>query len=178
MNLQQGWVYTAPLPPGCKGDSTLHCGIDYIEGTIDNSPTWQHFPVVAAADGEACGNCVDGPGNKVYIKHTVNGKAWYTYYGHLDWIAPWIPIGSRTNTVHVTRGSQIGTAGDRGTNSGWVHLHFGFTDGTACGKAFCWSDPYDLRAKRDSILIQMAQMVYNRAPTTIGLTTPLFMSLT
>ena len=66
MNVQQGWYYTG---------SSLHSGIDYIEGTIDNSSTWQHFPIVAAADGEACaddedgGSCVTGPGKKVLIRH-------------------------------------------------------------------------------------------------------------
>lgn len=102
MGLQQGWIYTAPLPPGCNHDPTLHCGIDYIERTIDNSSTWQHFPVVAAYDGEACGDnesggaCVTGLGKKVLIRHTLpNGTIVYSYYGHLNWIAPWIPIGNR-----------------------------------------------------------------------------------
>ena len=33
MNVQQGWWYTAPLPPGCRGSSELHCGIDYVAGS-------------------------------------------------------------------------------------------------------------------------------------------------
>jgi murein DD-endopeptidase MepM/ murein hydrolase activator NlpD len=142
MKVQQGWWYTVPLPPGCRGNSSLHCGIDYIDGTIDGSD-WRHFAVLAAADGEACANCKTGPGNKVVIRHDLgNGVILYTYYGHLDWINPAIPSGDPNKTVHVTRGEEIGTAGNTGTTS--VHLHFGLTP-----PDFSWVDPYDLYATRD-----------------------------
>ena len=157
MNIQQGWYYSSPSPyPACpirSNDLRLHCGIDYIDGTIDKSSTWQHFAVVAAADGEACaevasnprGNCVWGEGNRVLIKHDLgNGVILYTYYGHLNWIAPWIPIGNRNNTVHVTQGSQIGTSGDTGTTPGWVHLHFALTP-----PDFTWLDVYGLYTTRE-----------------------------
>jgi len=45
MKVQQGWFYTG---------GGNHNGIDYVQGTIDKSSTWQNFPVVAAAAGKAC----------------------------------------------------------------------------------------------------------------------------
>jgi hypothetical protein len=150
MNIQQGWYYT---------DGTLHQGIDYIEGvTGSNANTWQHFPIVAAADGEACwdgpaedGGCVadyTGGGYRILIKHTINGQIFYTYYGHVNWIAPWIPFGDRNKTMYVAAGSQIGTSGSTGVldrnkvlQPTWVHLHFGVTP-----PSFTWLDPYDLNS--------------------------------
>jgi murein DD-endopeptidase MepM/ murein hydrolase activator NlpD len=143
MALQQGWLYT---------NGKLHRGIDFIQGSLDNSKTWQRFPVVAAFDGQACadtqtssGGCVSGKGNRVLIRHDLGGGVvLYTYYGHLSWIGPWIPVGNRSNTVRVIQGSQIGVAGDTGTTKGWTHLHFGLAP-----PSFVWTDSYDLRAKRD-----------------------------
>jgi hypothetical protein len=75
--------------------------------------------------------------NKVWIRHTVNGVIYYTYYGHLGSIESQIPLGNQNSTVFVRRGQVIGTAGDTGTNQGWVHLHFGLK--TA---ANAWVNPY------------------------------------
>ncbi len=147
MNIQQGWYYT---------NGNLHQGIDYIDGTIDSSSTWKNFAVLAALDGEACadtagdaGGCVKGPGNRVLIRHDLgNGVILYTYYGHLNWIPPWIPVGNRSNTVHVTRGSEIGTSGETGTAPmclhPCVHLHFSLAP-----PSFSWIDPYDLNTTRE-----------------------------
>jgi len=141
MNIQQGW--TSSWDPD-------HHGIDYIKGRLDDSDTWQSFPILAAADGEACGqldgssgDCVAGPGNRVLIKHVVDDQTFYSYYGHLSTIDDQIPLGSRSDTVHVQRGQVIGYAGDTGSTSGWVHLHFGFAS-----SSFEWVDPYDLRSTR------------------------------
>jgi murein DD-endopeptidase MepM/ murein hydrolase activator NlpD len=106
MRVIQGWIYTW---------GSTHFGIDYIRGS------GRTFAVVAAADGEACGNCVDGPGNKVWIKHTVGNTIYYTYYGHLATIESGIPLWSGA-TKKVTRGQKIGTAGNTGTSL--IHLHF------------------------------------------------------
>jgi len=138
MRIQQGWRYTWESTP-------THKGIDYIKGSLDNSATWRSFPVVAAADGEACGNCVNGPGNKVWIRHTVGGLIYYTYYGHLSSIDNQIPRGSLNDTVHVQRGQVIGYAGDTGTTQGWVHLHFQLKNADNVPV-----DPYDLRDQRSS----------------------------
>ncbi len=143
MRIQQGW--TSSWNPN-------HHGIDYIKGSLDISSSWQSFPVLAAADGEACGqldgsngDCVTGPGNRVLVKHTVDGQTFYTYYGHLSTIDEQIPLGSRNNTIYVRRGQIIGYAGDTGATSGWVHLHFGLTPPT-----FEWVDPYDLQSTREN----------------------------
>jgi murein DD-endopeptidase MepM/ murein hydrolase activator NlpD len=141
MHIQQGWRYTfaAPRPPCNPDDPYLHCGVDYIKGTVNRSPTWKAFDVLAAADGEACGNCVTGPGDRVWIKHDVGGSVFYTYYGHLSEIAPHIPLGSQGHTVLVRQGERIGIAGETGAEGVGIHLHFQLKD-SGNGSL----DPYDL----------------------------------
>ncbi len=144
MKIQQGW--TSAFEPN-------HHAIDYIKGTLDESRDWQSFPVLAAADGDAaCGalasdrssKCVKGEGNRVLITHHVNGQKYYTYYGHLKSIASKILIGNRDTPITIHRGQVIGTAGDTGTNPGWVHLHFGLTTPN-----FGWIGPYDISSTRN-----------------------------
>ena len=118
-------------------------GIDYIHGKLDDSNTWQSFDVLASAHGEACGNCSSRYGNAVWIKHE-GGNTYYTYYGHLNEIASDIPLGSKSNTVHVSRGQKIGVAGDTGTAEGLIHLHFMLKDSSDIAR-----DPYDLYTSRE-----------------------------
>jgi murein DD-endopeptidase MepM/ murein hydrolase activator NlpD len=134
MRVVQGWIYTW---------GGTHSGIDYIKGTINYPATWKTFDVVAAADGKACVNCVYGPGNKVWIEHTVGNTIYYSYYGHLAIIEPGIPTGNRAVTVTVTRGQKIGTAGNTGAS--FIHLHFGLY--TTSGVTL---DPYALYTTRPS----------------------------
>lgn len=115
MHVLSGWYYS--------GGGGFHGGIDYINGGVNNGG-WRTFPVIASADGEACGNCTSRQGNAVWIKHNVNGATYYTYYGHLASIGRNIPLGSQSRTVRVKRGDVIGMAGDTGA-SGALHLHFG-----------------------------------------------------
>jgi murein DD-endopeptidase MepM/ murein hydrolase activator NlpD len=146
MHIQRGWW----TPESLGGPFTLkHHAIDYINGTLDVTSTWQNFPVVAAADGEACGavlggnGCYDFPGeimgNRVLIKHTVNGVVYYTFYNHLKSISDVIPIGSRNRTVKVKQGQVIGIAGASGNDPSFIHVHFELQD--AKGR---WIDPYGL----------------------------------
>jgi murein DD-endopeptidase MepM/ murein hydrolase activator NlpD len=121
--------------------SPSHEGIDYVKGST--SSTRRTFLVLAAADGEACGqigdngDCVRGAGNKVLIRHPpVNGVTYYTYYGHLGSIESRIPLGNRNSTVTVRRGQVIGTVGDTGASE--VHLHFGLAT-----LSFRWLNPYN-----------------------------------
>ena len=114
MQILSGWYYNG---------GGFHGGIDFINGNYTNVSGWRTFPVFAAADGEACGNCSSRQGNAVFIKHNVDGITYYTYYGHLASISTSIPRGSQSHTVHVVRGQFLGMAGDTGA-SGLVHLHF------------------------------------------------------
>jgi murein DD-endopeptidase MepM/ murein hydrolase activator NlpD len=95
----QGWIYNWGY---------RHNGVDFIKGIPSIPSSWTTFDVLAAADGVACVNCVYGPGNKVWIKHTVGNTVFYTYYGHLSTIDPSI----LTNPAVVSRGQKIGTAGN------------------------------------------------------------------
>jgi murein DD-endopeptidase MepM/ murein hydrolase activator NlpD len=115
MSVLSGWYYSS--------SGGFHGGIDYIKGNVNNVRGWQTFAVIAAADGEACGNCTSRQGNAVWVKHNINGQTYYTYYGHLASIAPGIPIGSQSRTVYVKRGQFLGWAGDTGSK-GALHLHF------------------------------------------------------
>jgi murein DD-endopeptidase MepM/ murein hydrolase activator NlpD len=114
MEVLSGWYYNG---------GGFHGGIDFINGSYDNLSSWRTFAVIAAADGEACGNCTSRQGNAVWIKHDVDGATYYTYYGHLASISSDIPLGSQSRTVYVKRGQFLGWAGDTGAR-GILHLHF------------------------------------------------------
>lgn len=116
MNILSGWYYS--------GSSGLNNGLDYINGSTSSPRTWRTFPVLAAADGEACGNCSGRQGNAVWVRHKVGGATFYTYYGHLSSFAPDIPIGSQSRVVKVKRGQLLGMAGNTGAGQGILHLHF------------------------------------------------------
>jgi murein DD-endopeptidase MepM/ murein hydrolase activator NlpD len=134
MRVVQGWFYSW---------WGAHFGVDYINGDIDYPYSWKTFDVVAAADGEACANCVDGLGNTVWIRHTIGDKVYYTYYGHLATIESFIPYSRFASPVKVTRGQKIGTAGNTGT--WYIHLHFGVYNASRVP-----IDPYDLHTDRSA----------------------------
>lgn len=135
MKIQQGWIYTA---------GGIHGGIDFIKGELDDSDTWQSFPILAAASGEACANPPSREGNAVFIKHETNGETIYTYYGHLESIQINIPDCGE-GVKFVFQGEEIGEAGDTGTEDGWIHLHFQLNDED--GNPI---DPYDIYDTRDA----------------------------
>jgi murein DD-endopeptidase MepM/ murein hydrolase activator NlpD len=114
MEVLSGWYYNG---------GGFHGGIDFINGSYSNMSSWHTFAVIAAADGEACGNCTSRQGNAVWIKHNIDGATYYTYYGHLASISGDIPLGSQSRTVQVKRGQFLGWAGDTGAR-GILHLHF------------------------------------------------------
>jgi murein DD-endopeptidase MepM/ murein hydrolase activator NlpD len=135
MHILSGWYYS--------GGGGFHGGIDFINGGV-NSRGWRTFPVIASADGEACGNCTSRQGNAVWIKHNIGGKTFYTYYGHLASISTNIPRGSQSRTVYVHRGDVIGMAGDTGA-SGALHLHFGLYNANSVPM-----DPYAIGKLREA----------------------------
>jgi hypothetical protein len=128
----------------------LEHGFDYIKGTLDVVPSWKSFEVVAAAPGKACGallgqhGCIDYPGeimgNRVLVKHRIDGVTYFTFYNHLKTIAPGIPIGNRHDTVEVGRGQLLGTAGATGDDPSLIHLYFELDDANLRP-----IDPYGIR---------------------------------
>lgn len=136
MNVLSGWYYS--------GSGGSHGGIDYVNGPVNNSRAWRTFPIIAAADGEACANCSSRQGNAVWIKHNINGQTYYTYYGHLSSIASYLPRGSQSNTVRVKRGQILGWAGDTGVAPGVLHLHFALYNANSTPV-----DPYSIGRLRE-----------------------------
>ena len=65
LSILSGWYYNG---------GGYHGGIDYINGTYSGVRGWKTFPVIAAADGKACGNCTSRQGNAVWVEHKVNGQ--------------------------------------------------------------------------------------------------------
>jgi murein DD-endopeptidase MepM/ murein hydrolase activator NlpD len=135
MHILSGWYYSS--------SGGFHGGIDFINGGV-NSSGWRTFPVIASADGEACGNCTSRQGNAVWVKHNIGGRTFYTYYGHLASISKNIPRGSQSNTVYVHRGDVLGMAGDTGA-SGALHLHFALYNASSVPM-----DPYAIGKLREA----------------------------
>ncbi|MGA7731365.1 MAG: M23 family metallopeptidase [Chloroflexia bacterium] len=135
MQILSGWYYNG---------GGFHGGIDFVKGSYNSVRSWGTFPVIAAADGEACANCCSRQGNAVFIKHKLNGVTYYTYYGHLASISPDIPQGAQSRTVHVKRGQFLGMAGDTGSR-GSIHLHFALMNANSTPM-----DPYSIGLLRDA----------------------------
>ena len=134
MNIQQGFL---------DDDGVVHRGIDYIKGNIDQSSSWLSFPVLAAADGQACLNPPKREGNAVFIQHIIKNIPFHSYSGHLVvGSSKDIPECNTGQTKSVKKGEKIGDAGSTGTE--WLHLHFQVNDFQ--GNPV---DPFDLNAKRD-----------------------------
>jgi murein DD-endopeptidase MepM/ murein hydrolase activator NlpD len=139
MRIQDGWY---------KGREP-HRGLDYIRGRVDEGGTWRRFAVVAAAPGKACAalddrnGCINGVGTRVVIRHRVDGRTWYTYYGHLDTVSRRIPIGTNRYQTRVKRGEFLGWAGRTGLPGTGLHLHF-----QVITPPFRSHDPYDIYGQR------------------------------
>lgn len=135
MKIQQGWIYR---------NGGEHQAVDYIKGQLDDSSTWQSFPVLAAAAGEACLNPPNSQGDAVFIRHRVDRRTYYTYYGHLRQTATAIPECSSGERINVGQGQRIGEAGATGlADQRLVHLHFEVKDMNDNP-----IDPYDIYARR------------------------------
>ena len=147
MNIQQAWLWSGGSRDGTAG----HDGIDYIDAKVDSAPvTWKSFQVVAAAPGRACasrnGQSACGfasAGNWVVMRHSVDGRTWYTFYGHLRTIDPAIPIG-RWSDARLARGHSLGMSGHSGDPCCITHLHFELLTGPGHRV-----DPYGLYARRE-----------------------------
>lgn len=97
-----------------------HLGVDIKSSTGDTN-------IYAAASGivrQSGWN--DANGNCVVIEHNVNGRKFYTFYGHLS---------SRSVSVgeSVSKGVKIGVIGNTGSSSKGAHLHFAVTTQNSTG---------------------------------------------
>ena len=97
-----------------------HLGVDIKSSTGDTN-------VYAAASGivrQSGWN--DANGYCVVIEHNVNGRKFYTFYGHLS---------SRSVSVgtSVSKGTKIGVIGNTGSSSKGAHLHFAVTTQNSTG---------------------------------------------
>lgn len=76
-------------------------------------------PIYPSAPGEILSiNYEPEGGNKVIIKHKINGKEFVTYYGHMSKLTTNYKVGDKVDV-----NDKIGLMGDTGQATG-VHLHF------------------------------------------------------
>ena len=126
-----GWIYASrvnifirPLASGLVNDEFQnprpnHNGLDMHNGSVSE-------PILASASGTVVQihtTCIVGDrscngrwGNKVLIRHEINGRRYYTRYAHLSTV-------SVRNGDSVSQGQVIGRKGNTGDSSG-PHLHF------------------------------------------------------
>lgn len=146
MNIQQAW----------SGFELTHHAMDIVKGDLDNSSTWESFPVLAGADGKACANPNDKQGKAVLIDHgTIEQGTLYEYSGHLSSIPEEIlktPCSGKKRT-EVKRGQEIGKAGATGViydgkeQPTWTHLHWALF--VMNGKQRTDIDAFDIRGARE-----------------------------
>jgi murein DD-endopeptidase MepM/ murein hydrolase activator NlpD len=158
ITIQQGWIYTDGYLHHPKG------AIDFINGTLDQSSTWQTFSIVAAAGGVATwdNDPKSGYGNMVLIRHDQTdsqGRHYFTLYAHIqDGTVPAaIPRLGRHNTdyanwIRVSTGDILGMAGSTGdvecrVASQCIHLHFEVNIG---GYYQNQTDPYSVDGERSA----------------------------
>lgn len=100
-----------------------HLGVDYTKAG-------SNVPVCAIADGIVVySNKTTYNGNTVTIKHSINGKTFYSFYAHMK-------DGTRVaKNKTVKAGEKIGVMGNTG-NSTATHLHLGIYTGPLKGDQF------------------------------------------
>lgn len=92
-----------------------HVGVDYVSSSNNTG-------IAAFYQGKVTRVAYNGSaGNYIEIKHSYNGKTFYSYYFHLKTGSTLVKVG---NTVAT--GQKIATMGTTGDSTG-VHLHFQIT---------------------------------------------------
>lgn len=148
---QDGRLFDLPYPPDrnmriqqawTSDFDSDHNAMDIIKGELDNSGTWESFPVLAGADGKACANPPNSLGNAVLIEHHFEERTLFTYSGHLKSIVSSIPQcgdGEKEVKMH----EFIGEAGSTGAED-LIHLHWRVFDENNISL-----DVFDLMRTRD-----------------------------
>ena len=107
---------------------SAHGGIDIGHGNDHTQPVYAVADGVVHSVGNKCSHKDQYPhknvscdagnlGNFVTIKHTVNGKTFYSQYGHLTKDSIVVSVGQKVST-----GTKIGKMGSSGNSTG-PHLH-------------------------------------------------------
>ncbi|MGN1419822.1 MAG: M23 family metallopeptidase [Acutalibacteraceae bacterium] len=91
-----------------------HIGVDYASNSDSNIYSVANGTVVAVGTNSA-------NGKYIIIKHTISGKAIYSFYAHLSSYN--VSKGSS-----VSKGGKIGVVGKTGSANNVIHLHFAFVD--------------------------------------------------
>ena len=102
-----------------RSKSGDHLGVDIKSRTGDTN-------VYAAGAGTIVNYGYNSAnGYCVVIKHTVNGRVFYSFYGHLK--------SYNVSKKNVSAGDRIGVIGNTGSSSTGVHLHFAFSTQNSLG---------------------------------------------
>lgn len=101
---------TAPSTGSGTTGSSNHKGTDY-RGSIGT-------PIYAIADGVVYqAGAISGLGERIAIKHVINGKKWYVVYGHTTNATKYFKKGDTVKAGDVV--AEVGNTG----NSSAAHLH-------------------------------------------------------
>lgn len=111
--------FVAPLTgyrttQGWMASSKHHLGIDIVSSNTAVRATMAG-EVVARKYNSGNGNCI-------VIKHSLNGRVFYSFYAHLKSGSMCVNIGQK-----VSAGQKIGVMGSTGNSTG-PHLHFGIAN--------------------------------------------------
>lgn len=130
----------------CRRDGTYHGALDLLISRRTNVYAMDGGVVTKVDNNCSEGNesCGGGYGNRIYIKHSKNGKIYVTVYAHLTKGSVAVKVGDK-----VAKSQYIAKSGNTGHSTG-PHLHVELDEGENCigrGDRSCGRDRKKLNVK-------------------------------
>ncbi len=130
----------------CRRNGTYHGALDLLISRRTNVYAMDGGVVTKVDNNCSEGNesCGGGYGNRIYIKHSKNGKIYVTVYAHLTKGSVAVKVGDK-----VAKSQYIAKSGNTGHSTG-PHLHVELDEGENCigrGDRSCGRDRKKLNVK-------------------------------